>query len=62
MSTVNSVKTDLQQIPPQKTIKNLVKEATQELGKALPAHMNPERVVRIALTAINQNPELVDCR
>lgn len=43
------------------TLKDMVKKAATELGKALPAHMNPERVVRIAHTCINQNPELSKC-
>lgn len=61
MSTVNEIKNQMQTMPPQKTLKDLVRAATVELGKALPSHMNPERVVRIALTALNQNPELSKC-
>ena len=61
MSTPQSVKTQVQAQPPQETLKELIKKSTAELGKALPSHMSPERVVRIALTCINQNPELMKC-
>lgn len=45
----------------QKTLKDIIKGATTEIGKALPAHMTPERVIRIALTTIAQNPDLAKC-
>lgn len=61
MPTVQEAKQAVIEQPPQKTLKEMVKEAAHELGKALPAHMNPERIVRIALTCINQNPELLKC-
>lgn len=44
-----------------KTLRDLVGTAAKELGRALPAHMNPERVVRIAQTCITLNPELAKC-
>jgi recombination protein RecT len=39
----------------------MIRKATSELSKALPAHMSPERLVRIALTCIRQTPELAKC-
>lgn len=44
-----------------KPLETMVRESAKELGKALPAHMNPERVTRIALTCIRLNPELLKC-
>jgi len=42
-------------------IKELIEKSTKELGKALPSHMNPERIVRIALTTLRMNPKLYNC-
>lgn len=61
MATVNEVKNQLQTQPQVKGLKDLIKSAAMELGKALPQHMSPERIVRIALTAVNTNPELSRC-
>ena len=43
------------------TITEMIQTSAKELGKAMPAHMNPERMVRIALTAIRLNPKLTQC-
>ena len=42
-------------------IRTLIQKSAVELGKALPSHMNPERLVRIALTTLRLNPELYNC-
>lgn len=42
-------------------IKEMIQASLNELGKALPSHMNPERLVRIALTTLRLNPELYSC-
>lgn len=46
---------------PQVGLQELIKKATGELRMALPSHLNPERLVRIALTAIRLNPKLAQC-
>ena len=43
------------------SLKSLIEKSAQEIGKALPKHLNPERVIRIALTCIRSNPELEKC-
>lgn len=43
------------------SIATLIQNSAKELGQALPAHLNPERLVRIALTSIRLNPELAKC-
>lgn len=43
------------------SIQQLVEKSASELGKALPAHMRPERIVRIALTTLRLNPKLYQC-
>jgi len=44
-----------------KPIEELIKGSLKELGKALPSHLNAERLVRIALTTIRLNPALIEC-
>ena len=44
-----------------KPIEQLIQASLKELGKALPAHLNAERLVRIAITTIRQNPKLAEC-
>ncbi|NLF83988.1 MAG: recombinase RecT [Candidatus Gastranaerophilales bacterium] len=44
-----------------KPIQVLIQQSITELGKAVPSHMNPERMVRIALTTLRLNPKLMDC-
>lgn len=42
-------------------IQSLIQKSMKELGKALPDHLRPERLVRIALTCVRLNPELGKC-
>lgn len=44
-----------------KTVRDLINESARELGRALPAHMSPDRLVRIALTCIRTTPKLAQC-
>ena len=44
-----------------KPIEQLIQASLKELGKALPSHLNAERLVRIAITTIRQNPKLAEC-
>ena len=43
------------------SLETMIRSSAAELGKALPAHMNPERLCRIALTCIRTNPKLAEC-
>lgn len=43
------------------TIQQMIESSSKELGRALPAHMRPERIVRIALTTLRVNPKLYQC-
>ena len=47
--------------PEQKTMVELINASTRELAKALPKHLSPERLARIATTCIRQNPKLAQC-
>ena len=44
-----------------KPIEVLIQASLKELGKALPAHLNAERLGRIALTTLRLNPALAEC-
>lgn len=44
-----------------KPIMELIQKNLIELGKALPSHMNAERLGRIALTTVRKNPEIAEC-
>jgi recombination protein RecT len=43
------------------SLQELIEKSVRELGKALPAHMRPERLGRIAITVLKSNPELAKC-
>lgn len=61
MSTAESVKQNLAKAPESHPLKTLIEKSVKEIGRALPAGMSPERVVRIALTCVSQNPDLAKC-
>ena len=46
---------------PANTIANYLKAMEPQFKKALPKHMEPERLARIALTVIRTNPKLLAC-
>lgn len=43
------------------SIEELIRQSSKQLGMAMPAHMNPERLTRIALTTLRLNPKLYQC-
>ncbi len=45
----------------QPTIGQLIERMKPEIGRALPRHMHPDRMTRIALTVIRQNDKLAAC-
>lgn len=61
MATIEGSKTALTNAPDQVSLQALVEKSAKELGKALPEHMRPERLVRIALTCVRLNPDLAAC-
>lgn len=42
-------------------LKALLQRMTPQIARALPRHVNPERMSRIALTALNTTPKLAQC-
>lgn len=60
MATAEGLKKDLQ-TQTTTDLRSLIERSAKELARALPNHMKPERLVRIALTCVRQNPELAKC-
>lgn len=61
MSTTDTIKQQVAKAPDVQPLQLLLQKSIKEIGKALPAGMNAERVVRIALTCVTQNPKLAEC-
>lgn len=43
------------------TIKHLLEKMAPEIQKALPKHVDPDRIARIALTEVRKTPKLLQC-
>lgn len=61
MTTPNEIAKTVSTAPQPKSVRDLINDAAKELGRALPAHMSPDRLVRIALTCIRTTPKLASC-
>lgn len=48
-------------VTPQQKVRELLSKQAEQISKALPKFLTPERFIRIALTTINKNPKLLDC-
>lgn len=67
MANVNEVKNKLAKkegattsSPKTQTIRTLLERMKPELAKVLPKHLDPDRILRIALTEMRRNPKLLD--
>lgn len=43
------------------TVRNLLEKSKAQLAMALPKHITPERMLRVALTSVQRNPRLLEC-
>ena len=59
--TATDTKKELDVKPKIKSLQQIIEDSARELGRALPEHMRPERLVRIALTCLRVNPKLAQC-
>ncbi|MBN6887766.1 recombination protein RecT [Cytobacillus horneckiae] len=58
----NKAKNGVQkQVSPENTLNALLKKMGPEIQRALPKHMDADRIARIALTAVRTTPKLLDC-
>lgn len=61
MSNNEEVKNVLATGQKPQSLQHMIEASVKELGRALPDHLKPERLVRIALTCIRTNPDLTKC-
>lgn len=61
MSTPDQLAKQIAITEKSQSLQALIEKSAKELSRALPEHMRPERLVRIALTCIRQNPDLSKC-
>lgn len=47
--------------PAVKQVQDLLKQGKSQIEAALPKHLSPDRMARIALTTLRQNPKLQEC-
>lgn len=50
-----------QPVSPEQSLNNTLKKMAPEIQRALPKHMNADRIARIALTAVRNTPKLLQC-
>lgn len=43
------------------TLRTILEERKMELRAALPRHLTPERIMRLTMTAVAKNPQLLNC-
>lgn len=53
---------DIRALPQPKQFPAMLEAFKGEIARALPAHMNPDRMARIALTEFRKNPKLAQCQ
>jgi recombination protein RecT len=42
-------------------LRNLLERSKEQIALALPKHLTPERMIRVALTAVQRSPKLLEC-
>lgn len=48
-------------VKPKDLVKHMLEQNKHVIAQALPRHMNPERLMRVAITSVTSNPELLKC-
>ena len=67
MATANELKKQMNQAPtnkpvsPEQSLNSMLKRMGPEIQRALPKHMDADRIARIALTAVRNTPKLLEC-
>ncbi|MGW7932734.1 recombinase RecT [Staphylococcus xylosus] len=67
MATNESIKKQVvekkqtKEVSPKNQLNSLLKKMAPEIERALPKHMDPDRMARIAMTAVSNNPKLLEC-
>ena len=55
------METSIQKKEALNTIRDLLTKSLPQIQMAVPKHLTPERLVRIALTTFQRNPRLLEC-
>lgn len=66
MATTNDLKAQMQSqvqqgLTPEQSLNKLLKRMGPQIQRALPKHMDADRIARIALTAVRATPKLLEC-
>lgn len=61
MTTTSTIKNHLQARNDIATVQGLLDKMKDQMAMALPKHITPERMVRVALTAVQNTPKLLEC-
>lgn len=51
----------IKDMKPKDQVKHLLEQNKAVIQQALPRHMNPERLMRVAITSVTSNPNLLEC-
>lgn len=51
----------IKDMKPKDQVKHLLEQNKAVIQQALPRHMNPERLMRVAITSVTSNPSLLEC-
>lgn len=52
---------ELQALPPKQRVKAFLEDNKKAIQAALPKHINKDRMLQVAQTAVTQNPQLLEC-
>lgn len=61
MATTESMKNQLQKSEKPKTLKDYMKSYENEIARALPSVLTPERFSRMVMTSVSKTPKLAQC-
>lgn len=53
--------TEVAKVDPFTKVRDLLVRSSGEIAAALPSHLKPERIIRLALTSFRKSPELLEC-
>ena len=48
-------------LKPKEQVKHMLEQNKRVISEALPRHMNPERMMRVAITSVTSVPALLEC-
>lgn len=61
MSTTHDPKAKQLAVTPMQKVRELLTRQHDQISKALPKFLTPDRFIRVALTTLNKNPKLLEC-